>query len=379
MSQYLQVRERSGLVRDCPCPNIYMSGIAPDGSGIACPNIYSSGIAHDGSGIAKVCQSPNFCGSGIARDWSGIAPRDWSEIAHVPTFTGPGLFGIAPGLPMSQYLQVRDYSGLLQDCTCPKIYRSGIARDCSGIADCLCPNIYRSGIGRDCSWIAKAPVFAGPGLLGIGPGLPMSQYLQVRDCSGLVRDCPCPNIYRSGIARDCSGIAHIPIFTCPGLLGIGLGLPMSQYLQVRDCSGLLRDCPCPNIYRSGIAPDGSGIACVPIFTGPGLLMMAPGLPTSQFLQVRDWSGLVRDCSCPNIYRSGIGRDWSGIAQVPIFTGPGLLRDCLCPIIYRSGIAPDGSGIAHVLIFTGPGLLGIAPGSQSPIIYRSGITHPVWLL
>jgi hypothetical protein len=50
-----------------------------------------------------------------------------------------------------------------------------------------------------------------------------------------------------------------------------------------------QDCQCPNICRSGIAHDGSGIAHVPIFVGPGSLMMAPGSPMSQYLQVRDCS------------------------------------------------------------------------------------------
>ena len=35
-------------------------------------------------------------------------------------------------------------------------------------------------------------------------------------------------------------------------------------------------------YRFGIVHDGSGIAHVPIFTGLGLLGIAPELPVSQF-------------------------------------------------------------------------------------------------
>ena len=115
------------------------------------------------------------------------------------------------------------------------------------------------GIARDCSGIANVPIFAGPGLLGIAPGLQMSQFLQVRDCSGLVRDCKCPNFCRSGIARDGSGIASVPIFAGPGLPGIAPGSQMSQCLQVRECSGLLPGCKCPNFCRSGIARDCSGV------------------------------------------------------------------------------------------------------------------------
>ena len=73
----------------------------------------------------------------------------------------------------------------------------------------------------------------------------MSQYLQVRDCSGWLLDCPSPTFYRFRIVHDGSEIAHVPIFTGPGLLGIAPELPMSQF-----------------------------------FTGSGLLIMAPGLPVS---------------------------------------------------------------------------------------------------
>jgi RNA polymerase subunit RPABC4/transcription elongation factor Spt4 len=289
MSQYLQLRDCSGLVRDCPCPNIYRSGSAQDWSGIAHVPIFTCpGLLLMAPGLPV----PIFTAPGLLMMAPGLP-----KYAKVQIFAGPGLLGIGPGLPlgigpklpMSQHLQVRDCSGLLRDCPCPNIYRSGIARDCSRIAHVprfTGPGLLGIAPGLR---IACVPIFTGPGLAGIAPGLPKPQFLQVRDCSGLVRDCPCPNIYRSGIARDWSGIAHVPIFTGPGLLGIAPGLPTSQYLHVRDCSGLVWDCPCPNIYRSGIARDCSGIAHVPIFTGPGLLLMAPGLPVSQYLRVRDCS------------------------------------------------------------------------------------------
>jgi len=79
------------------------------------------------------------------------------------------------------------------------------------------------------------------------------------------------------------------VFTGSGLLMMAPGLPGSQYLQVLDCSGLLQDCPCPSFLQVRDAHNGSGIAHVPIFTGPGLLRMAPGLPVSQVLQVQDCS------------------------------------------------------------------------------------------
>ena len=194
-------------------------------------------IVRDCSGLLWDCICPNFCRSGIARDYSGFA--------NVPTFAGPGLLGVPPGLQMSQFLQVRDCSGLLRD--------------------------------------RKVPIFAGPGLLGIAPGLHMSQFLQVRDCSRLFRVCKRPNFCRSGIAQDCSGIADVPIFAGPGLLEIVLGLQTAQFLQVRDCSGLLRDRKVPIFAGPGLLGIAPGlIADVPIFAGPGLLGIVLGFQTSQF-------------------------------------------------------------------------------------------------
>ena len=76
--------------------------------------------------------------------------------------------------------------------------------------------------------------------------------------------------------------------------------------------------------RVFLAEGWSGIASFPIFVGPGLLGIGPGLPGSQFLWVWDCSGLGRDCQDPNFCESRIGRDWSGIARIPVFVGPGLL-------------------------------------------------------
>jgi len=85
--------------------------------------------------------------------------------------------------------------------------------------------------------LAHVSIFTGLGLLLMAPVLRVSLCFPI---SGLLimalQDCPYPKFYRSGIARDCSGIANVPIFVCPGLLGIAPGSPMSQYLQVRDCS-----------------------------------------------------------------------------------------------------------------------------------------------
>ena len=87
-----------------------------------------------------------------------------------------------------------------------------------------------------------------------------------------------------------------------------LGSLCPSFLQVQDCwiarivkftgPGLLGIARVPIFYRIGIAHNGSGIARVPIFTGLGLLMMAPGFPKSQFLQVRDGWGLLRDRQVP---------------------------------------------------------------------------------
>ena len=209
-------------------------------------------------------------------------------------------------------------------------------------------------------------IVTGPGALRTRHIL---QFLQVRDRSGLVRDSPYPNFYRSGTAATDwqvrgpgpLGTRHTPVFTSPGPLGTGPGLAVPQFLQVRDRSGLARDSPYPNFYKSGTAWDW------------------PGTCHTRINSHR--SGTVQDSPYPSFCRSGTAQDLPGTHRTPIFTGPGPLPGIgHTPIVTSPGplgtrhtpvftgpgpLAWHWLGIRSTPIFTGPGPLGICPGLAIP--------------
>ena len=144
-------------------------------------------------------------------------------------------------------------------------------------------------LARRWDWLAirlYTPTFAGPGLLGTGPGLAFTPIFAGLGLLGTGH----PNFCRPGIARDWPGIGHTPLFD--------------------------------TFCKSGIARDWSGIGHTPLFAGPGLLGTGPEWAIPQFLQVWGCSGLARDCPYPNFCKSGIARDWPRIGDWPY---PNLCR------------------------------------------------------
>ena len=226
-----------------------------------------------------------------------------------------------PGLPVPHFLQVRDRSGPARDSRHSNFYRSGTARDRPGTR--ALPQFLQVRDSR------STPIFIGTGPLGTGPGLPVPQFLQVRDRSGPARDsrylhltspglAPYPNFYRSGTARDWPGTPGTPLFT--GLHETARDQSGTPSTPIFTSPGLAQY---PNFHRSGTARDWPGTPGTPIFTGPGPLGTVPGLSLPQFLQAQD------------------------SRSTPIFTGPGPL------------------GTPSTPIFTGPGPLGTSPGLPVP--------------
>ena len=123
---------------------------------------------------------PNFCGSGIARDWSGIAKSQFLQVRdRTPRLAFIILKGRRLGECDIQLWRKAMRGGRLRATNVVVPMLSQMGRIMLRLLEALEPRLLgcRSGIARDWSGIARIPIFVDLGLLGIGPGLPGSQFL----------------------------------------------------------------------------------------------------------------------------------------------------------------------------------------------------------